>query len=140
MARTPLHMFGMEYRVQEYEDLVASGDYDVNAQDADGLTPLHYAAEQKRVELICCLLDAGANPNIPDVLHGNTPLWRAIFNVDETGMGVEQMLRQGGDPTIANKHGVTPLEIARTSSRSANQRLLPLLEETAARITRQGQK
>lgn len=34
MARTPLHMFGMKYRVQEYLGLLAGGEYDVNAQDA----------------------------------------------------------------------------------------------------------
>lgn len=39
MARTPLHMYDMEYEIDEYLGLIASGEHDVNAQDADGKTP-----------------------------------------------------------------------------------------------------
>jgi len=134
MARTPLHMFGMKYRVQEYLGLIASGDHDVNAQDADGKTPLHYASEQQQVEVMSALLDAGADPNIRETQYGNTPLSNAIFWVDETGDAVEKMLAKGADPGIANNKGVTPLELVRTSSKPANQRLAPLVEEAAKRF------
>jgi len=135
MARTPLHMFGMEYRRDEYLALLASGEYDVNAQDADGKTPLHYAAEQQQVEIVSALLDAGADPNIPEIHYGNTPLVTAIFWVDETGAAVEKMLAKGADPTIADHKGSTPLDLARGTSKPANQRLLPLIEEAAKKFS-----
>jgi len=78
----------MEYRRDEYLALLASGDYDVNAQDEDGKTPLHYAAEQQQVGIISAL-DAGADPNIAEIHYGHTPLVTAIFWVGETGGAVE---------------------------------------------------
>lgn len=129
-------MFGMEYRIDEYKDLVASGHYDVNAQDADGKTPLHYATEQGVVEVIRSLLDAGADPNIPEFLHGNTPLNNAVFHVNTCGVEVvETMLACGGDPTIANHHGNSALSLAEDGgSRDRGPvwaRLGPMLEEAA---------
>ncbi|STO59252.1 Ankyrin repeats (3 copies) [Canicola haemoglobinophilus] len=39
---------------------------DVNAQDKYGMTPLHYAMRSKNVDAAIALLNAGANPNIPN--------------------------------------------------------------------------
>lgn len=39
-------MFGLEFRVDEFTELVASGEHDHNPRDADGKTPLHHATEQ----------------------------------------------------------------------------------------------
>lgn len=54
MTRTPLHMFGLKFRAEKFKDLVASGEHDVDAQDADGKTPLHYAAEQGNAPAVMC--------------------------------------------------------------------------------------
>jgi len=125
MARTPLHMFGMEYRRDEYLALVASGDHDVNARDLDGKTPLHYAAEQEQSQIVHALLDAGADPNIQERIHGNTPLWEAIADIVEPRDPViVKMIDHGADPTIVNNHGHTPLALARRLGRSC----VPLLE------------
>ena len=39
---------------------------EVNAQDCYGMTPLHYAMQAKNGDAALALLDAGANPNIPN--------------------------------------------------------------------------
>ncbi|WP_044469612.1 ankyrin repeat domain-containing protein [Mannheimia massilioguelmaensis] len=39
---------------------------DINAQDRYGMTPLHYAMRSKNVEAAMALLNAGADPNIPN--------------------------------------------------------------------------
>src|SRR5690242_7396654 len=46
---------------------------DVNAQDGEGKTALHWASELNDVNLVRILLKAGANPNIKD-RFSNTPL------------------------------------------------------------------
>ena len=51
------------------------GDYGarINAQDADGYTPLHIAAGYQYVETVAQLLEAGADPDLEDG-SGRTPL------------------------------------------------------------------
>ena len=49
---------------------------DPNAQDDNGFSPLHFAAQEALPEAARLLLDAGAAPNIKD-FFGNTPLFRA---------------------------------------------------------------
>ena len=56
------------------------------------------------------LLQKGSDPNVQDI-HGNTPLWTAIFNAklptDEQGV-VKLLLKHGADPDHVNKYGKTP--------------------------------
>ena len=50
---------------------------DVNAEDAKGLTPLHWAALTKGPEVITTLIEAGADPDAR-TKNGMTPLDVAI--------------------------------------------------------------
>ncbi len=47
------------------EHLISKG-VEVNAQDCYGMTPLHYAMRSKNVDAAIALLNAGADPNIPN--------------------------------------------------------------------------
>ena len=44
-------MFGLKVRVDEFTELVPSGEHDPHPRDADGKTPLHYATEPARWRL-----------------------------------------------------------------------------------------
>jgi hypothetical protein len=55
--------------------LLAAG-VNVNAVAVNGYTALNYAIWNKRLEMVCVLLDARADPNIPEN-NGWTPLMRA---------------------------------------------------------------
>ncbi|KAL9610377.1 MAG: hypothetical protein Q9167_004917 [Letrouitia subvulpina] len=48
---------------------------DVDHQDRQGSSALHYAAANARSETVAMLLDAGANPNLTD-MYGSSPLVR----------------------------------------------------------------
>jgi uncharacterized protein len=79
-------------------------------QDRIGYSALHFAGQEKFVDVAEFLLERGANPNVQDI-HGNTPLWTAIFNAklptNEQGV-VKLLLKYGADPDQVNKHGKTP--------------------------------
>ena len=135
MARTPVHMFGMEYRRDEYLALLANGVYDVNAQDADGKTQPHYARPTTASGDHLGTARRRRCPNIAEIHYGHTPLVTAIFWVNETGGAVENMLAKGADPTIADHKGFPPLGLARGTNKPANQRLLLVIEEAAKKFT-----
>lgn len=94
--------------VQGLQALLKAGG-DPNKPDANGNTPLHFAAEHKAIESIKLLLAAGANINMQNK-KGETPLFCAV----EEGAGLEivkVLLAAGADPNIAatKRNNSTPL-------------------------------
>ncbi len=59
------------------------------------------------------LLDKGATVDIADI-HGNTPLWRTVFNSHGRGELISILLNAGADRNHRNKHRKTPLDAAKT--------------------------
>jgi len=85
----------------------------LNHQDRIGYTALHFAAQNKLVKIAKYLLEKGANPNLQDI-HGNSPLWTAVFNsMDEKGV-VRLLLKYGADVNLKNKYNKTPRELFQT--------------------------
>jgi len=81
---------------------------DVEAENVDGLRPIHCAVRRGLVELVELLIQHGANVNAADVF-GNTPLHDAVCH----GMDIVQSLVQHGSKVnIQNIDGKTPLHIA----------------------------
>lgn len=52
---------------------------DVNLQDANGYTALHFAAQENHIESARILIDAGANVDLQDK-NGNTVAWVTVMN------------------------------------------------------------
>jgi ankyrin repeat protein len=79
----------------------------------EGETALHWAVSRQYPEIVTMLLDAGANPNVPDN-DGFTPL----HDVAEMGdcpsvrTMLEALLAAGADPSRQEKTGRTPSELA----------------------------
>jgi ankyrin repeat protein len=88
---------------------------DPNKQDKLGNSALHYAAQNFAVTAAKTLIAAGAKIDIVD-LHGNTPLWRAVFNSRGRGDVIKQLLAAGADRNHINKSGKTPVNLAQTIS------------------------
>lgn len=108
-GRTALISAVIENKLDFIQWLFDSGA-NLDHQDRIGYSALHFAGQEKNVEAAKFLLEKGANPNIQDI-HGNTPLWTAIFNAklpaNEQAV-VKLLLKYGADPDNVNKHGKTP--------------------------------
>jgi ankyrin repeat protein len=111
-GRTPLHYAAADADVQQVRQLLATGLI-AAASDDDGWTPLHFAAQSNSADVATILLDAGAPVDTTDS-SGNTPLWKAVFNSQGDGKLIKLLRARGADPHTKNKHGVSPLKLART--------------------------
>ncbi|MBF0548529.1 MAG: ankyrin repeat domain-containing protein [Candidatus Riflebacteria bacterium] len=84
----------------------------VNSQDSQGLTPLHFAASYRNQVLAKLILEHGGDLLIVDN-HGNNPLWTAVFNARGNYEIVEMLTKSGGDAFQKNKHSKSPLDFAK---------------------------
>ena len=73
---------------------------EINVQDMYGMTPLHYAMREKNVEGAIALLNAGADPNIPD--RDNATALAYINGMPEEIELLKLMLEKGGDVHFNN--------------------------------------
>ncbi len=94
----------------------------MNAAEADGTTPLHWAVYQNDADLVDRLIKAGANVNAMNE-YGSAPLAEAAATGNATI--IEKLLKAGADPESPNADGQTALMIiSRTSNLPAANALL----------------
>ena len=90
--------------------LLLQAGADPNAPDDDGLSPLHWGAENSNPMVVTHLLDAGADLNARDN-DGYTALhWAAAQSGN--GRVVKVLLDRGADPFAESNDGRTPLHSA----------------------------
>lgn len=80
-----------------------------NFGSTEGVTPLHIASSQGRVELIQLLINYSALINVQD-FDGDTPLHDAVLSVQYEAVMI--LLHAGADASIANSCGYTPFHLA----------------------------
>jgi cytohesin len=140
---TPIHEAAWKGDIEAIRALVKAGA-DVNAPDALGGTPLHWAARgghaigphrchgeaADRPAVIAALLDLGANPNlrdrrprIPGASSGWTPLFVALHHEQFKTAAV--LLEHGADPNIRSDQGMSVMEVA--SGEGAPRELIELI-------------
>jgi uncharacterized protein len=90
---------------------LAAGD-DPNQADDEDFTALHFAAQERAVEVARLLLDRGADVDAVNS-YGNTPLFTAVFNSQGDGSVIELLRASGADPLRENLSGQTPIGLAR---------------------------
>jgi len=94
---------------------------DVNAQEADGFTALHWAAQRNNSDLVDLLIAAGANVKSSSRYHV-TPLYLACNNGNAAI--VERLLKAGADPGETAFEGQTALMTAAANGNADVVRLL----------------
>ena len=109
--RSPLHYAAAEGQAAVVRRFLAAG-VDPNRSDRADWTPLHFAAQANSAESVAALIEAGAEVDPRDE-HGNTPLFRAVFNSRGEGDVIVLLRAHGADPHAVNRHGVSPLALAR---------------------------
>lgn len=90
---------------------------EVNAQDCYGMTPLHYALRAQNADAAIALLEAGADPNIPNI-DNLRPLSMVGYTKDRLDV-LELMLKNGGNVHNIINDNETVLESWKPSSVSS---------------------
>ena len=122
--QAPAYHYGQRLRklsgrgqVKEMLELVVRG-CNPNAGDGEGLTPLHYAAELNRIQVINALSELVGDAllvNVPDK-YGWTPLHTAAHHGNAETVAV--LLKLGADIHAKERTGKTPLHLAVAQGRN----------------------
>lgn len=108
--RTPLMHAAIDSNESAAQVLIQGGAA-VNATDKMGFSALSYASQSYSPNIVAMLLSNGAKVDNVDE-HGNTPLFRAVFNSKGRPEVIRLLLEAGADKNLKNKHGVSPYELA----------------------------
>ena len=85
----------------------------IDFQDKIGYSALHFAAQNRLIEITDLLIEKGANVNVRDI-HGNSPIWTAIFNAKDDFTIVKKLYKAGADIETKNKHDKSPKDFGET--------------------------
>lgn len=81
----------------------------LNHQDKNGFSALHFAVQEQHIEIINCLLSNKINIDLQD-RYGNTALWRAVMN-DVSIEIISLLLKNGANPNLQNHSEVAPIDL-----------------------------
>lgn len=129
--RERLHQAASAGDLARVNDLIER-KYPLNRFDDLRKTPLHYAVEDNRLEVVQRLIEAGANVNAHDERwNGNTPL---SDNAGECTYEMAKVLVDAGaDPTIRGWMQMNAIDRARKRKDANGRKIVRLLEEAARR-------
>ena len=101
---------------------------DVTAAEADGTTPLHWAAHANEPAIVELLLDAGADASVAN-RYGVRPI--SLASINGNAVIAEQLLDAGADPNTTAAEGETALM---TAARTGSHELVELLLDRGADV------
>lgn len=123
----PLHLAASEGRTLSVTELINNKICDKEEKDSDGMTPLHHAAKEGRVDTIQALCGLGCNVQATDK-GGLIPLhWAAMNGHFEA---VKCLVGYDSSTVMTkNNDGVTPYDLARQwNSNNSNNEVIEYLE------------
>jgi cytohesin len=108
-------------RMSELRAKLHLTNVDINSEDSDGRTGVHWAAAKGKTEALQLLLQHGGDPNRADK-YGQTPV--SIAAVKENTQALQLLLQHGGDPNRAAKNSRTPVHKAASNGKTEALQLL----------------
>lgn len=108
-GRVPLHFAAFWGNIEAVETLIKK-QATVDAQDQWDATPLRIACNREHLEVACCLVEAGARPDVEGI-----DVQDLFFDTIKLGRAraAEKLLMQGADVMEKDEEGRTALEIAK---------------------------
>ena len=89
--------------------LLLENGFEPDKVDHFNLTALHYAVKNNNQTALKQLLQAGADPNISESAHGNTPLHYAATLGDVSA--IKNLVAAGADAELDRKDGANAIEL-----------------------------
>ncbi len=108
-----LHTAIRDGNLKQVKTLLAQGT-NINAQDADGTTPLMHAVVNAEAVCVKLLLDQGADPNLSNKAGATALMW-AVSDLKK----VQLLLAKGANVNAISKDEKSPLRLALTLPNSA---------------------
>ncbi|UKB82731.1 ankyrin repeat domain-containing protein [Chryseobacterium sp. MEBOG06] len=113
-----------EERQNLLHESISSGSYDVlkyllsininvNAQDNEGMTPLHYCGLYRSQTATRQLLENRSIEINKKDDYGNNPLWTAVFNARGNYDVVKLLKEHGADQNSKNNKNMSPLDFCK---------------------------
>ncbi|MGH1339792.1 MAG: ankyrin repeat domain-containing protein [Aureispira sp.] len=92
----------------------------LDLQDKNGYTALHFSAQEAAIDCTKLLLKHGANPNLGDH-HQNTPAWVAIMNwkAGANRATLEELIAYKANLKLKNKSNRTAFDLIPSTIRAA---------------------
>lgn len=101
-------LYAKEGNVDEMKAVIKKG-MNLDIQDEQGQSALHWAVDGEHVEIVKLLVEARVKVNLQDC-DGQTPLHYAL-NIESNDI-IQLLLKAGADVTTADAEGVTPQALA----------------------------
>lgn len=102
--------FNLKQSKGDMVDLLIELGSNINSQDHEGNSPLHYATISGNVNALNKLIATRANLNIVNIA-GNTPLMQSVISYSKEATAI--LLASGADTQIRNRSGKTVFDIAK---------------------------
>jgi hypothetical protein len=108
---TAIRWAAMQGDLPVLRQLIAAGA-DVDTTDGEGRTPAMFAANRGYIDLLQALIEAGCDLNLQDTQPGNEGHTALMYADPKRFDIMELLLKNGADPNIRSKAGLTASEEA----------------------------